>query len=206
MHWLPVHRSIAIAIAIVVAGIAMSVLVIGVTDSGPVTTQQFGSGQPILDWGGVGPIPGQSADYTAYLTNHSDVQVKFLSAALVPIPGYPTPTLAHTAIITSKNIVGSGLDWPIFPSTGFPTRPFIGGSVGRGDYNVMYGVVGTEVGTIYMSAGLVVEYEAAGHIYTVTLWTGEVTCVNARPDVITAACDEADNNITSLLAKAAGVS
>ncbi|HEV2360984.1 MAG TPA: hypothetical protein VGS21_04730 [Acidimicrobiales bacterium] len=207
MAWLPFHRSAAIASAIVATGIAISVCLIAIGyGAGPVTTQEFGNGQPILDSGGVGARPGQSADFTAYLTNHSDVQVKFLSAALIPIPGYPTPTLAHTAIITSKNIVGSGLGWPIVPSTGFPTRPFIGGTVGRGDYNIMYGVIGTKLGTIYMSAGLIVDYEAGGQLYRVALWTGEFTCIDARPDIGVAACDAADLKITSLLAKAAGVS
>jgi len=141
--------------------------------SGPLRALSAG-GQPTVDGASVEVHPGWPADFTAFVFNPLRSPVTLLAASVVPIPGSgPTGRLIHVGISTTNGMVGSDDGWP--PHV--PTRELAGAQIGRGQSNIIFGIVGYQVGRNYSVAGLRVRYRYQGQTYYVFAPSAAVACV-----------------------------
>src|SRR5207248_10233974 len=162
-------------------------MVAGCGDSvsaGPLASVAEG-GRTLVDAAGTTAVrPGGLAVVTAYLSGHVSGPVAFLSASLVPVPGFPAGSLAHVALVRNRNAVEGDTQWPPPPGDGVPIRPF-GGALAEPhpQVNIVYAMrVGMVPGRAYVAAGLRIRYLYQGQVYTTTAWLVTVGCVVSHPD------------------------
>lgn len=136
--------------------------------------------------------PGEPAVFTVILAAAAPRPIRLVSIRLIPIPGVPTPRLAHVALLgPSMGYPAYTRDWP--PSGGpggrpFPIRPFYGVTVWPAERHhrglppaVLYAVVGTVPNTIYAVAGVRLGYVLDGRSYTAALYAAGEACVFPSP-------------------------
>jgi hypothetical protein len=140
--------------------------------SGPLQTLTDG-GQPSFGVGWGLDRPGQSADFTAFVFNHSHEPVTLVSATLIPIPGHPAGQLVHEAVALHHDGVAAAGGWP----PGVPTTSFKGARLPYGQSNIIFGFRGARAGHDYMAAGLRITYRYHGKLYTTPAWSAAVACV-----------------------------
>lgn len=169
------RRRVAIGCALLVVVAAVSFLVVrSHTSLGPLQSLSAG-GQAIVDGASVEVAPGESADFTAFVWNPLTTPLTLVSATIVPVTGYaPTGRLAHVAISTTVNMIGSDNGWP---PADFPVRRL--GPIGHGQANIIFGITGDAV-SYYYAAGLKIGYLYQGRIYYVTAWSAVIACVARR--------------------------
>jgi hypothetical protein len=152
--------------------------------------------------------PGEVAVFSAPLLSYTNLVVTLLSARLIPVPGFPTPRLAHLAMLgSSDNGYPAGTSgWPprrhftLNSSVRISLRPFHGDRVdtaipkkGAGlPPTVLYGVVGERPHTVYATAGLELTYRYGGSDYTIPVYQGGAACL--IKDLVPANIDKADYN------------
>ena len=118
------------------------------------------------------------------------------SASLIPVPGFPTPTLAHLGTYYGRGYPVTALDWPPRdpgsggePPAALPISAFQGFQLqpahtvnGFWYYDTIYfGIVGEKTGVDYYAAGLRVTYRVGSIQYTTNLYQMGVDCVRADP-------------------------
>lgn len=198
-----------VILALVVAWAGMVAGCGGLTSAGPLVSVAEG-GRTLVDAAGRTAVgPGGLAVVTAYLSGHVDGPVTFLSASLVPVPGFPAGSLAHVALVTNHNLVEGDMQWPPPPGDGVPIRPFVGAvAEPHPQVNIVYAMrVGTVPGKAYVAAGLRIRYLYQGQVYTTMAWLVTVGCVVSHPDHQDPPwCEKAINQATRVVEKQAGVS
>jgi hypothetical protein len=142
------------------------------SDPGPLATLSSG-GQVLVNGGGIPVVPGQAADFTVYVVNPADSHVELVSAALVPVPGYPEARFLHVGLMLRPDVLGAGRGWP----SGIPTRPLTGARLPRGQSNIIIGITGQAAGRNYAAAGIRISYRVSGRLYHLTAWSVGVACV-----------------------------
>jgi hypothetical protein len=196
-------RCVAVASVAIAASAGISACS---ADAGAGPVQSFmEKGRPIVDEAGAPVLPGQASDGTAFIVNTGDQPVTLLSAASVPVPGYPAGVLSHIGIASTLNIAGSGIGWP--PDV--PIRAFTGATIPHGETRVIFGIVGAEPGKNYASAGVRISYRYGGQEYTVVAWSGVVACVMTQHEPVRKASDDCNlvgNKILAPLDKESGLS
>jgi hypothetical protein len=150
-----------------------------------------------LFYGGNVTPPGLVSDFPMEVENTDSATVTLESAALVPLPGYPTPRLVHLGVLVEhQGLLTSAVGWPVWkahsPSSTWQLRPLRGYAVlpwkirdsNRQRYGplpdmIEYGVLGAKSSTDYWVAGLRITYRLGGNTYTQTLYDGSADCVGA---------------------------
>jgi hypothetical protein len=148
-----------------------------------------------LSYGGNVAPPGLIADFPMPVENTGSAPVTLESAALVPLPGYPTPRLIHLGVLVEhQGLLTSAVGWPVWkahsPSSTWQLRPLRGYVVlpwkvrdsNRQRYGplpdmIEYGVLGGKTNTDYWVAGLRITYKLGGNTYTQTLYDGGADCI-----------------------------
>jgi hypothetical protein len=208
---LRIRAGIAIAAAVIVlAAVGATVYLLqGSTDR---LESDSGKGEVLADYGSINALPGQSADFSAVVINPGNAQAVFVSAALIPLRGYPVPRLVHLGVVHATPIIGSTLvsddGWP---PNGIKVRPFIGAGLAHGEIAVAFGVSGDTLGRDYAVAGLRIRYRVQGHVYDLQAWSAALDCVspgdNGGPGHLTSqefnACQNAEVNVDGRTAKMA---
>lgn len=136
-------------------------------------------GQPIVTDAGVAVLPGQPEDATTYVINSSADPVTLVSATLVPVAGFPTATLEHEAVNTTRHVIGVGTNWP----PGTPVRAFAGAKLPHGESTITFAISGQKPGISYAAAGLKIAYRYQGQVYSVTAWSAVLACVTTAENV-----------------------
>jgi hypothetical protein len=142
--------------------------------AGPLRTLTSG-GQPLVNEAGGRARPGRNITATAYVFNSSHDPVTLLSATAVPVPGQRAGHLAHVAVDTSKDVIGSGRGWP----PGVPVRPLPGSRQGYGQTGIVFGITGSGPG-FWVVAGLRLTYRWHGRVYSVIAWSVNDACIGIR--------------------------
>jgi hypothetical protein len=159
-----IRAGIAIAAAVLVlAAVGATVYLLqGGTDR---LESDSGKGGLLADYGSINALPGQSADFSAVVINPGNAQAVFVSAAVIPLRGYPVPRLVHLGLVHATPVIGSTLvsDYG-WPPNGIKVRPFIGAGLAHGEIAVAFGVSGDTLGRDYAVAGLRIRYRVQGHV------------------------------------------
>lgn len=160
--------------AILAAVIALSAITgCGLTGSaGPLQNLTTG-GQPQFTIAWAAYIPGQTADFAAYVVNSGSGPVTLISASLVPIVGHPAGHLTRLAVGARHDTVAAERGWP----PGIPIIPFRSARLPKGQSNIIFGFTVPDVGRTYMAAGITITYRYRGQTYTVTAWSAATACV-----------------------------
>ncbi len=135
-------------------------------------------------FGGVPSNPGDVADFSAILQSSSKMRITVLDVSLIPLPGFATPNLVHTALLlNSRNFPAGTTGWPPLRGVGnevYPMRNAIGASIRIGVANLpilVYGVSGSKPGRLYAVAGINVRFLANGVTYNAIVFAGGFDCV-----------------------------
>jgi hypothetical protein len=196
-------RSAALVLVTVVAACAAggSVLTGCSSTAGPLRSFAV-KGQPIVTDAGVAVVPGQSEDATTYVINSSADPVTLISASLMPVAGFPTATLKHVAVNTTRHIIGVGTNWP----PGTPVRAFEGAQLPHGESTITFAISGQNADVNYATAGLKITYRYQGQEYNVIAWSAVLACVTTAKNVNNPAeCgDKIVNHLMSTVIKMAG--
>jgi len=118
-------------------------------------------------------VPGQIADFAAYVVNSGPGPVTLISASLVPIAGHPAGPLVRLALGAHHDGVAAERGWP----PGIPIIGFKGARLPKGQSNIIFGFKVPDLGRTYMAAGIRITYRYQGQTYTVTAWSAATACV-----------------------------
>jgi hypothetical protein len=131
---------------------------------------------------GVATAPGQPADYTGFLANHTGHVVTLKSATLLPLKGFRTPRLVHLAVEPTREFAASETGWPP-AGDNLHLVPFAGAHVSRGRrVQILYAVVAGKVGE-YGDAGIRVTVVVGSSPATVDVLSAAGTCVKRNPNI-----------------------
>lgn len=165
---------------------------------GPLQESSSG-GQPDVTGAFVLVDHGQAADGEVYVVNSAHSSVLVTGVSEVPVPGYPSGSLQHTAITKTGAGVATARGWP--PPV--PVRPAIGGTLPPGLSQIVFGFNGPRAGQDYAMAGVTITYKYHGQAYTATAWAAEVACTAQKPQ---AACEAYLAKVNARVEKMAGLS
>jgi hypothetical protein len=154
---------------------------------------------------------GQAADGEVYVVNSAHSPVLVTAISEIPVPGYRSATLHHTAITKTGAGVATARGWPppvpVRPAIGgtlpVPVRPAIGGTLPPGLSQIVFGFSGPRAGQDYAMAGVTITYEYHGQTYSAPAWTAEAACTT--PESL-AACQAYLAKVNALVEKMAGLS
>ncbi|MGO9161494.1 MAG: hypothetical protein ACLP7J_12400 [Streptosporangiaceae bacterium] len=123
-------------------------------------------------------LPGEPADYTGFLINHTGQVVTLKSARLLPLRGFRPPRLVHLAIEPGKDFAAADSGWPPSTEGRDHIQPFAGARIPSGNkrVNILYAVAATKLGD-YGDAGIRVTVLAGGTLATVDVLSVAGTCV-----------------------------
>jgi hypothetical protein len=179
--------------AISVSVMAASLVLVAMTGcgllgahSGPLQTLAAG-GQPDFGVGWALDGPGQSADFTAFVFNHTHSPVTLVSARLIPIPGRPGGRLVHEAVALHHDGISGAGGWP----PRIPMEPFRGARLPYGQSNIVFGLEGARAGRDYLAAGLRITYRYHGKLYTTPAWAASADCVTRDLNESMTPCERA---------------
>ena len=126
---------------------------------------------------GVTTTPGNPADYTGFLANHTGQVVILKSATLLPLKDFRAPRLVHLAIEPTRGFLANDIGWPPQNSAHLHLAPFAGAHVWRGRrVQILYSVAAGKVGE-YGDAGIRVTVLVGGTLATVDVLSAAGTCV-----------------------------
>jgi hypothetical protein len=170
------RRAIVISlVCAALAAVAAFLIILRVTEGGPLTTITLG-GKPDFSVDGGFFYPGQAADFGIWVIDTARDPVTLVSASLIPISGHPAGRLAFLAVSLQRGsllVGGHGLP----PIHDYPTRPFRGARLRHGYNTVVFGFAGNRIGGFDMVAGLRITYRYHGQLYTMSAWSASTACV-----------------------------
>jgi len=136
--------------------------------------------------GGIPSHPNQTAAYSAPLDSSTKARITLVRIALIPFPGFPTPTLTHVALLARGGGYPTGTTgWPPGAGTGegvFAISKLSGTVIDSHTAHklppvILYGVVGPKPGVVYAVLGVRVTYRFRDKVYSTNVYSGASDCV-----------------------------
>ncbi|MGA2530578.1 MAG: hypothetical protein ABSG36_15655 [Acidimicrobiales bacterium] len=192
-----VYLTVTILVAIGI-GVAVSASSWDETSSSLPSSLTNGSPNGSVSSGGITATSGQVVDFPVMVQNNGAQPATLLSATLLPVPGFPMPSLVHPAVLDEhEELVTATHGWPVRPEfcaghqarcygkvlgskplPGFLVLPHGRHGPGPLPYMIEYAVVGSRIGQ-YGVAGIALTYEVGDTVQTVRLYEGSDDCVQA---------------------------
>ncbi len=202
-----------IRVGVVTAAVALVLIAVGgvvyhLQVSDDLLRSDSVAGGPLQDFANEDALPGQITDFSAVVVNPGQADVVFLSAAVIPLPGYPVPRLVHLGLVPTAPVLGSTLQSDYgWPPSAVKVRPFAGASLSHGEVAVAFGISGDRSGADYAVAGLRILYRVEGHVHYLKAWSATVDCVSGG-DLTSQqinACSSAADRVDAVTARMAGL-
>ncbi len=146
----------------------------------------FGGGDIV----GVSVLKGEIADFGAYVGRTSGPTITLVGIRLIPVSGYDTPVIVHTAVVRPPSM-GADRGWPPAFLKGDVLLPVWDLRVAatpqpRQEDEIVYGVIPSSGEATYAWAGVAVTYTEDGQEFTSPDWDAGSLCVLAN---VKASCD-----------------